>query len=144
MVSADELTVGDILIVGDKVGDPGRYTSFIKKGDLVQVIELDGSNCPHFEVLTGDNKGSCGWFYLDRMHMLVKKEREFKPMIIELDNIEDFELMKSIMHLNNKVSGSSFFDLNWTPSSTDVRLFMKRMFKQMDEMNPGWSKYQKD
>jgi hypothetical protein len=103
---------------------------YIGKTSTITSMDSDGVRLEGF---------SYGWPF--QSLELANRTPVYKPMTITLETLEDFETMKAIMHLHNKVSGSSFFDLEWTPDSHEVKKFMKEKHEELDAHHAGWSKY---
>ena len=137
-----DYTVGDLFKVIESNG-------WIYEGAIVKLKMDDGSASPYFELVTGDSKNAEGAYILySRLEPLFIQEVEpapevFKPFTLTVDTLEDFEVLKGIMHLHNKVSGSSFFKMDWTPEPHKVKAFMMDVADRISTHREGWSKYNK-
>jgi len=133
-------TVGDLFKIVEK-------NNWMDVGSIVKLVRDDNSECPFFELVTGKSKNNGSWFLLydilEPVH-IQEKEVPFEPFTLKVDTLEDFETLKGIMHLHNKVSESSFFGLDWTPEAHTVKAFMMDAFDRMDTHCKGWSKYGKE
>lgn len=123
-------------------------SGYFDKDSIVELLGDDGSDCPLFKLLKGKcrlSKNEAYSYYSDfKLIHSHEVEEVFEPMTITLDTLEDFETMKAIMHLHNKVSESSFFGMDWTPRPHKVKAFMMDMFDRLDTHRKGWSKYGKE
>lgn len=133
-------TKGDLFVANS--------SQYFSEGSIVELYRDDNSDCPMFKLV----KGSGGFqdtdkaynYYIDFKHIYSPEAEEtFEPFTLTLDTLEDFEVMKAIMHLHNKVSESSFFGMDWTPRPHKVKAFMMDAFDRLDTHRKGWSEYKK-
>jgi len=141
MQEASGLEVGDKVKVlrsapDEDLGWTNGWTSSMNKaiGNIYTITSM-GSYGVTFKEITHS--------YPFQVLELVSKKLDFEPFTIKLRTLKEFEMMKSIMHVKNKVSECSFFELYWTPNGEDVKDFMENVMEELEDHRKGWSKYNK-
>lgn len=139
---------------GYQVGDVFEILggSIFTRGSIVELYHDDESMCPLFKVLRGECSNA-NWKYaggepgayitLDLVNRIYAMPQSFTPFSISVVDRHQGEILKSIMHLCNKVADSSYFNLDFTPDREDVRKYMREMREYLEERCPGYLKYNK-